>query len=247
MSTAEASVSHAVTTRKERKFYTVMAVAAALAVFIGFASSYYLKPFNVLKPFTAAAPLTRLVHVHAVAFSAWVILFIVQVRLVAARRLTLHRQLGVGGVVLAAAMVVLGTLTMIAGARRPGTAPFGLTNAQFLIVPMVDLIVFGTLVAFAVVFRRRSALHKRLMLLALIGGLLPAPLARLGIYLGFPPLFPLLLIAFLAAGIVYDRKTLGRVHPVNRWVPAAIFLTVPLRILVAQTDEWHALALWITG
>ena len=72
-----------------------------------------------------------------------------------------------------------------------------------------------------------------------------APLARLGLYVGFPPLFPLLLIAFFAAGIVYDRKTLGRVHPINRWVPAAIFLTVPLRILVAQTDGWHALALWI--
>lgn len=245
MSTAHVPVSHAVATRNERRFYTIMALAAASAVFIGFASSYYLKPFNILKPFTAAAPLTRLVHVHAVAFSAWVILFIVQVRLVASRRLTLHRRLGVGGAVLAAVMIVLGTLTMIAGARRPGTAPFGLTNAQFLMVPMVDLIVFGTMVTFAVVFRRQSAVHKRLMLLALIGGLLPAPLARLGLYVGFPPLFPLLLIAFFAAGIVYDRKTLGRVHPINRWVPAAIFLTVPLRILVAQTDGWHALALWI--
>lgn len=222
-----------------------MALAAALAVFVGFASSYYLKPLNVLKPFTAAAPLTRLVHVHAVAFSAWVILFIVQVRLVATRRLALHRHLGAGGVVLAAVMIVLGTLTMISGARRPGTAPFGLTTAQFMMVPMVDLIVFGTMVTFAVVFRRRSAVHKRLMLLALIGGLLPAPLARLGLYLGFPPLFPLLLLAFLAAGVVYDRKTLGRIHPVNRWVPAAIFITVPLRLLVARTDQWHALALWI--
>jgi len=247
VSTADIPLSRATAGRYERGFYTGMALASALAVFVGFASSYYLKPLNILRPFSAAAPLSPLVHVHAVAFSAWVILFVAQVRLVAARRLALHRRLGVGGVVLAAVMLALGTLTMIAGARRGGTAPFGLTTAQFMIVPMVDLIVFGTMVTFAVVFRRRSAVHKRLMLLALTGGLLPAPLARLGLYLGFPPLFPLLMIAFLAAGVVYDRKTVGRVHFINRWVPLAIFLTVPLRILLARTDAWHALALGIIG
>jgi hypothetical protein len=176
------------------------------------------------------------------------ILFVVQVRLVAARQLRLHRRLGAGAVVLSAAMLVLGTLTVFGGVRRHETAPFGLTPAQFMLVPLIDILVFGTLVTLAVVYRRRAAVHKRLMLLALTGGLLPAPLARIGtILVGLPVLFPLLMIAFLAAGVVNDRMTLGRVHPVNRWVPIAIFITVPLRILIARTAAWDAVARWLVG
>lgn len=242
MATANVPDSQAAAAWNQRGFYTAMAVAAALAVFIGFAPSYYLKPF------TDAAPLPPLVHIHGVVFTAWVILFFGQVRLVAARQLPLHRRLGVGAVVLSAAMLVLGTLTAFEGARRHETAPFGLTPTQFMLVPLIDILIFGTLVTLAVVYRRRGAVHKRLMLLALTGGLLPAPLARIGtILVDLPVLFPLLMIAFLAAGIVNDRMTLGRVHPVNRWVPVAIFITVPLRLLIAQTSAWDALARWLPG
>ena len=193
-------------------------------------------------------PLPLLVHVHGVAFTAWMIVFIVQVRLVAARQLRLHRRLGYTAVALSALMIVLGTLTVIEGARRNPAGPFGLTPVQFTLVPLVDLLVFGTLVTFAVVYRRQGAVHKRLMLLALTGGLLPAPLARIGtILVGIPPLFPLLMIAFLAAGIVHDRLTLGRVHPVNRWVPLIIFITVPLRLFLARTAAWDSLAHWLIG
>ena len=241
MATANVPYSHAAAARNQRWFYTAMAVAAALVIFIGFAPSYYLKPF------TGAGPLPPLVHMHGAVFTAWVILFVVQVRLVDARQLRLHRRLGVGAVVLSAAMMVLGTLTMFAAARRHGTAPFGLTGAQFMLIPLIDILIFGTLVTFAVVYRRRGAVHKRLMLLALTGGLLPAPLARIGIMLGLPVLFPLLLSGALAAGVVHDRMTLGRVHPVNRWVPIVVFITVPLRLLIARTAAWDALARWLIG
>lgn len=240
--TANVSDIRAAAARNYRGFYTAMAVAAALAVFIGFAPSYYLKRF------TSAAPLPPLVHMHGAVFTAWVILFVVQVRLVAARQLRVHRRLGVGAVVLSAVMMVLGTLTVLGGARRHETAPFGLTPAQFMLVPLIDILVFGTLVAFAVLYRRQAAVHKRLMLLALTGGLLPAPLARIGtILVGLPVLFPLLMVAFLAAGVVHDRMTLGRVHPVNRWVPIAVFISVPLRLLIARTAAWDALARWLIG
>ena len=239
--TANPPDSHAAAPRNQRWFYTAMTVAAALAVFIGFAPSYYLKSF------TGAAPLTPLVHIHGAVFTAWVILFIVQVRLVAARQLRLHRRLGAGAVVLSGAMIVVGLLTMFAAARRQEAAPFGLTGAQFMLIPLIDILIFGTLVTFAVVYRHEGAVHKRLMLLALTGGLLPASLARIGIMLGLPVLFPLLLSVALAAGVVHDRITLSRVHPINRWVPLAIFITVPLRLLVARTPAWDALARWLIG
>ncbi len=75
-------------------------------------------------------PLPALFYVHGLLFSAWVVLFLVQARLVAARNVALHRRLGVLGVLLAAAvamrrrparhkrLMVLALLTMIAPAGR---------------------------------------------------------------------------------------------------------------------------------
>ena len=44
-----------------------------------------------------ADPLPPLLHVHGAVFSAWIVLLIVQVSLVAADRVDLHRRLGLMG------------------------------------------------------------------------------------------------------------------------------------------------------
>src|SRR3712207_2906720 len=80
--------------RRERMFYTGMAVAAAAVVFAGFARTYYLKPYF------GTPSLTPLLHLHGVLFTSWIVLFVVQTTLVAVRRVNVHRRLGaVGGAV----------------------------------------------------------------------------------------------------------------------------------------------------
>jgi hypothetical protein len=79
----------------ERRFFTAMAAALLVTVFVGFAPTYYLLPFFdgvTSRGVAASEALTPLVHVHALVFSAWLILFIAQTGLVAARRTDIHRS-----------------------------------------------------------------------------------------------------------------------------------------------------------
>ena len=132
---------------KDRRLYTWVAVFVPVIVLIGFARSYYLKGF-----FNTPAIPSLLVHLHGIVMTSWVVLFVVQVSLVARRRVRVHQRLGVFGAMLAALIVVVGTLTGIAGAAR-GSSP-GPPPLQFLVVPLGDILVFAILVGTALWFRR---------------------------------------------------------------------------------------------
>jgi hypothetical protein len=60
----------------DRIFFTSMAIAAALSVFIGFTPTYFLRVSTL-------PPLTLLYHVHGALFMTWIFLFIAQTALVA--------------------------------------------------------------------------------------------------------------------------------------------------------------------
>src|SRR5918997_4593907 len=81
--------------RRERLFYTGMAVAFAFTVFAGFARTYYLRPYF------GTPSLTPLLHLHGIVFTSWLALLLTQTALVAANRTRIHRRLGVAGAVLA--------------------------------------------------------------------------------------------------------------------------------------------------
>jgi len=68
-------------------YFTWAAIVAMLLVFAGFARSYYLKTFF------ATPVLPTLLHLHGAILTLWFVLFFVQVRLVAVRRVDLHRLL----------------------------------------------------------------------------------------------------------------------------------------------------------
>src|SRR5262245_17459389 len=153
-----------------------MAVAMAITVFVGFAATYYLKLFGDAGMITIGGhPFTTLVHAHGALFTCWVLFFVAQTSLVASGRVAVHRRTGIAGVVLAAAMVVVGVLLAISSAAR-GTAPPGIDPLSFLAVPLFDMVVFTSFLTAAVLKRRDRETHKRLMLLAYVS-LLSAPIA----------------------------------------------------------------------
>lgn len=159
---------------RDRRLYIWAAVFIPLIVLTGFARTYYLKGV-----FGTPALPGLLVHLHGLVMTAWVVLFVVQVGLVSARRTKLHQRLGVLGALLAALVVLVGTLTAIAAAAR-GSSP-GPPPLQFLVVPFGDLLVFAILFGTALYFRRRLQIHKRLMLLTALSLLTPA-IARLPLH-----------------------------------------------------------------
>ena len=238
----------------ERKFFAGMAAAMLVTVFIGFAPTYYLLPMFggvTVRGEAAAAALSPLVHVHAIVFSAWLLLFIGQVALVAAGRTDIHRTLGVAALALAAAVVVVGVMTAIeAGAR--GSSPPGWDDRAFLLVPLTSIVLFAGFFAAGFAWRRRADYHKRLMLLATMSMMVPA-LARIVrmIQLPFLPrgVAGALVVVnlFLLALVAFDLNRRGRLHPATIWGIAIFLVTWPARLLLGATDPWQAFAATLIG
>lgn len=226
--------------RGKRRFHVGIALAIAITVFAGFAPTYYLRAYY------QSTPLGGLRHLHGVVFTAWVLLFLIQATLVSSGRVALHRRMGVGGAVLAALMVVVGTTTAVVQTSE-GRSPLGVPPLSFLAVPFFDMVVFAGLVATGLWHRRRADTHKRLMTLATIS-LLAAPIARLpfgAAMVGLPGVFAMADL-FIVACILYDLTALRRVHPATLWGGLAIVVSQPLRLAISGTGAWLGFARWLT-
>jgi hypothetical protein len=221
--------------QRDHVFFSVMSVAAAMVVVVGFSRTYYLRTY-----FDGPA-LSPLRAVHGAVLSAWVLLAVAQPLLVAARRTAVHRRLGVLGAALAAAVVVNGVAMAITSARE-GRAPPGIDPRAFLAIPLFELVAFTPLVAAGLYVRHRPEAHKRLMLLATVS-ILGAPSARLpGALATVGQPFFLVVDAFVVAVIVYDVVTRRRVHPASLWGGLLIVASQPVRFALSGTDAWLAFA-----
>ena len=231
------------TTDKDRRLYIWFVVFIPLIVLAGFARSYYLKGF-----FGTPALPSLLVQLHGLVMTSWVVLFVTQVSLVATGRTKTHQRFGVFGAILAALIVIVGVLTAIAGAAR-GATP-GPPALQFLVVPLVDMLVFATLVGTALYLRRRRLdIHKRLMLLAAVNLLAPA-IARIPLHFietgGALAFFGLTDVCLLAC-VAFDTVKNRRLHPVFLWGTLLIIASQPLRLMLAGTDVWMRFATTLVG
>lgn len=225
----------------ERRFFAWGAAVVAIIAFGGFARTYYLKGAF------GTPPLSTLIHVHAAAMTAWVILFVTQTRLIAARRTDWHRRLGAFGVLLIASIATIGVLTAIESARRGMTIP-GMSPLIFLVLPLGTVFAFVVLAGCAILYRQRSDYHKRLMLLATLSILTPAiaripwePFRAVG-----PPLFIGLTDALVLAFVAYDTVKHRRLHPAFGWGTLFLLASQPLRIAFAHTAAWAQFATWLT-
>lgn len=233
--------------QRDRVFYSSIAIALALTVLIGFGPTYYFRMFTPSPLRTlSGGPVTWLVHLHAVAFSAWVLLFIAQTALIAQRNIALHRRLGIAGGVLATVMVVAGSAVALKQAAR-GSAPQGFDPHQFLMIPLSDMVLFAGFVAAALFLRANREAHKRLMLLAYVCVVVAAVGRLPGVLPLGPPAFFGLAFLFIVAGIIHDRISRGRVHPAYVWGATMLVLSVPARLLISRTDAWTRFAQWMVG
>ncbi len=228
----------------ERRFFTGMALVLLASVLVGFSRSFFLRPLFPAWP----SPSETIFYVHGTAFSAWIVLLVVQASLIAGRRTDLHRKLGTVGAVLAVAMVILGTLGALIAARRPaGFVGVPIPPLQFLAIPIFDMVLFGTFAYLGIANRRNAQTHKRWMLLATVN-LVTAAIARWpGVFDYGPPAFFGLTDLFIVALGIWDFRTRGRLHPVTLWGGLLIIVSQPLRLLVSGTEAWLVFARWATG
>ena len=217
----------------ERKFFLGAAIALAICTFAGFARTYYLSRW------TGSAELPLMVHLHGVAFTAWVLLFGLQASLISARRHDVHAMTGAAGIALALTMIVLGLYVAVTRSQPPRMSPF--TIEQFLIFPFFSIGLFALFVGLAFANRHRPDHHKRYMFMATVNVVFPA-LSRMTALLPFLPrgLIGGLILAnlFLVALAVFDWRSLGRIHRATLIGGAITLASEPLRFLIARSDWW---------
>lgn len=223
---------------RDRKFYVGMAIAMLFTALVGFSPTYFVGLISGhARTITGRVP-NATVHLHALLFMSWLVLFIVQTSLVATHRVKVHRKLGYFGVALAAAMIVVGGRTAVEAARL-GAVPPGANPWNFIAIPFGDITTFAIFFLAAVLWRNDKDKHKRLMVLA-TACLMSAALVRWPGVLRVGPLVSYgLTLLFPIAGAVYDRWSRGRVHPVYWWGLALIVLGVPVRVVLLSSPAWE--------
>lgn len=211
--------------RSERPFFFWMALIIAVSVVGGF-GSWALRG-NV------SFPVPLYVHVHGLVFLTWVGLFVTQTTLIRRDQFRLHRLVGRFAVFWAAVMVAVGTITVTESVSLNRVPPF-FTPTIFLALSFLEIVTFATLLTSAIVLRKQSDWHRRLLLGATIALLGPAwgrilPMMGLGPFGGIAILA--VLLTYVGAGMTFDARMRGSIHPAYYWVMLAILvecLAVPV-------------------
>jgi len=227
----------------DRRLYIGVAIGTALITLVGFAPTYYLK-FLFGTP-----PLRPLLHIHGLVMTTWIVLFFVQLRLVAAHRTDLHRRLGVAGAVLAGLVVVIGTIVALSQGHIHFLANDEPIEPPLLLLPVTlgILLLFGTFVTAAILLRRRPDFHKRLMALACLNILAPGIDRWPSHFIAYADRSTLFVLNDLciAACIAYDTFKNRRLHLVWIWAGALIVSLQILTLIVRNTPAWLRVGEWL--
>jgi hypothetical protein len=228
----------------DRRMFLVAAVLFPLLILAGFSRTYYLRGLFDVPPLPSL-----IVHLHGLLMTAWVALFVTQVWLISSKRVRVHQRLGFTGIWLAALILPVGFFTAVRAAKYgsastpPGPSPLG-----FLIVPLLDLVMFTIFFGAAIYYRKRPAEHKRLMLLTAINFLPPAlgriPIASLQAagplwFFGFP-------LALALSCLALDRWHYGRMNRVFVVGIALLSAGYVARLALMGNPTWLALAAALT-
>lgn len=214
----------------DRRLFVGAAICIVAIVFAGFARSYFLRPLFFHDP------LPLLLHIHGGVMFAWFALFFVQACLIETHRVALHRTLGIFGIVLAIAMLILGPYVALHAAARDVHAHNEAAGIDLAILgyDCVIIALFAGFVACAIAMRKRGDFHKRLMLLATLSLLTPA----IGRILQVP--LPSVLAGDLCVllCVATDIWLHHRLHPVFAIGAPVIIVATYLAYLGIGTDTW---------
>lgn len=209
--------------RHDRRMIAAVVVAIWLAIVTGFALDI------VHRAHIGALNFSPIVHLHAIAYTGWLVLLAVQVWLVRTGRRAAHKKLGWAALILLPAMLILGPLTAYAGVAGNPYMPD--KWIAWLSVNYTNAFGSVALLTAGFLMRRNPAAHKRLMLMGTIAVTEPGFSriwmdfleARVGDgYLGFyvsTYIGTLLLVIAVGA---YDLATRRRLHPT--YIAAALWI-----------------------
>ena len=232
------------TLQAERLFYVIAGGVMLIATVVGF------RLFLAHGKGFGGGEITRqifpLVVVHGIAMFSWIILFLVQSIFILNGNRRLHMRIGAAGAVLAGAMVILGSTSAILSARNNHELYRFLGGPRFFLATMLgEMLMFGALVAIAVIYRRRAEIHRPMMLLASLM-IISGSLGRcpyIADYAAMPPLY--VLGPALVLGALFLILQWGMTRAVNRWYGfgySAVVIASVIFIVVGHSSVWNHIA-----
>lgn len=218
----------------DRNLFLAAAIAFPLVVLAGYFKSYYFSAF-----FDVPSVANTLVHAHGVTMSAWVIFFVAQTALIRTKNVKLHMTMGLAGVALAALVVVVGMATAYDAQLVRHSAPPGANPHAFFLLPAGDMALFVVLFTAAIIYRKRPAAHKPLMLLTAIN-FMPAALFRISPVADQYTMLWAFGVPALIAALCFAWYT-ARHRKFNTIFAAGVLLllvAVPLRMVIMESKLW---------
>jgi hypothetical protein len=253
MSSTTADLINSTSQAQRPKFYFYMGVAFVAVAFLGFTPTYFVPMAH--GTFTSKP----IIHIHGMVFFSWTLFYLYQSWLGATGRITRHRNVGMMGISLATAMILIGMiasmdlghrLAVSASTQPAEAAMFESLSDILMIVALSNIFLFAIFFGIAVFNFRRPEIHKRLMLVATIP-ILSAPIARWYSTFVNPPGPPsmsaflppdLTADVLLLVALVYDWRTRGRPHAAYL-ISGAFMLAVQLaKTPFSTTSLWHSFA-----
>lgn len=211
------------------KFFLVTAILMVVVIVAGFSLQLGMGRSSFASPVP--------VHLHAVIFFGWAMLYLLQNALAATGSLALHRRLGWLSIGWIPAMVAMGMFVTAAIVRR-GSVPFFFQPLYFLIMDWLTVLTFAGLASAAILLRKRTQTHRRLMYCGM--ALLTGP--------GFGRLLPMLffiphagwvvfaaVMLFPIAGVIRDLRRSGRIPGAWWWGIGAMIVAQVATDLLAES------------
>lgn len=235
--------------RHDRAFFAGFVAICWLGVIMGFAPA---STARMQGKADYAAPLV--LHIHAIAFIAWLILLTVQVVLIRRGRTAMHRRLGPVGMALIPVMALSGFFAEAYSQRFYLAHPPD--SQAFFIIPIYYVIAFAALATAAMRARRDSPAHKRLLLLAttvIVGAAYTRWWGGALTGLFGDDFWGLILNTFtgthliLLAALAYDVATRGRPHRVFLVAVPAILAAELAVSWIYHAPGWLPVARWLAA
>jgi hypothetical protein len=241
----------------DRWIFVAMAAWFIAIVLVGFIPDAIMK-VDMVRAGTRP-PFPPVLHVHAVVMGAFLLTLLAQTWMMATGRRALHMQIGIFGMALAVALVIVGFvlaptmyyqtwngLQIAPAAAREQLQQLLSVKENILLLQLGAGLLFAVFIAIAVSARKDNpGLHKRMMIL---GTAVPLA-ASIDRMEWLPSSFPaspwttdLYILAAVSPMFVWDVVRNKRVHEAY-WIWLSIYVPVVLIIdLLWNTPWWHATA-----
>jgi len=230
--------------RWDRNFYLTFLALCWFGVLMGFEPA-------VAKRLAGHAnyPAPLILEVHAMAFSAWLILLTLQIALIRIQRPRLHMKLGLIGMALLPIMAVSAFFSEVYSQRFHFAHPPD--SQAFFIIAIFYVVAFTSLATAALTARANPPAHKRLILLATTIIVGAAYTRWLGdpLYNAFGDGLGGMLIntfaatdALLLGAVAYDLITRRRLHSVYEIAIPAILFGEIATTFIYHSPRWLPIA-----